>query len=353
MPSKTSNTKITLKFYSGGKISKFFMLIFILLILLVVLYNSFTVYIKPNEVGIKERKIGIKRGLLPDLYQPGLAFVIPFGIEKIHRLPVNIQIFEMTNYPSKYLSARDYDRAAHIQTSDGFFVDVDITILYKIVDPYRTITTIGPGNLYLTNGIMPKAEPIMKEAMGELTTEEFYNSFMRYEKTLLAKELLNKELNPKGIQVEEVLVRYFKYSDEIQKNIEDKKLKDQLVFKNQAEARAAAEEANLKKVIQEGEAKVKVKLQEGAAYVTKRNAEKELYVRKKMAEADLLVKLAEARKTELKNEAMKVEGSDKLVGLKMAEVLKGLELIILTSDGDKGLNPLNLSDALNLFGVAK
>ena len=61
-----------------------------------------------------------------------------------------------------------------------------------------------------------------------------------------------------------------------------------LVFKNQAEGRAATEGANLKKIIQEGEATVDIKLQEGRSYVTRKEAERDLYVRKKKAEADLL-----------------------------------------------------------------
>ena len=43
--------------------------------------------------------------------------------------------------------------------------------------------------------------------------------------------------------MDHVLVRYFVYSQEIQKNIEEKKLQDQMVFTNQAAARAATEEA--------------------------------------------------------------------------------------------------------------
>jgi hypothetical protein len=56
----------------------------------------------------------------------------------------------------------------------------------------------------------------------------------------------------KGIEVDQVLVRYFKYSPEIQKNIEEKKLQDQIFFTDQAAARAAKEEAELKKIVQEG-----------------------------------------------------------------------------------------------------
>lgn len=42
-----------------------------------------------------------------------------------------------------------------------------------------------------------------------------------------------------------------------------------------------------------------------------------------------------------------------MVGLKMADVYKGLELIVLPSDGPDGTNPLNLDRALQLFDVRK
>ncbi|MGD9974665.1 MAG: hypothetical protein AB7S77_16515 [Desulfatirhabdiaceae bacterium] len=50
-----------------------------------------------------------------------------------------------------------------------FFVDV--SMLYHIKDPYLVFTTIGPGKLYEDNGIIPKAEPALKETLGKLTTE--------------------------------------------------------------------------------------------------------------------------------------------------------------------------------------
>ena len=102
--------------------------------------------------------------------------------------------------------------------------------------PYLTFTTIGPGTLYEDNGIIPKAEPALKETLGKLTTEEFYNSPMRVKKAEEARAQLNNELNQKGLEVDQVLVRYFKYSPEIQKNIEEKKFQDQMVFTNQSAA---------------------------------------------------------------------------------------------------------------------
>ncbi|MEW6077157.1 MAG: SPFH domain-containing protein [Thermodesulfobacteriota bacterium] len=326
-------------------------LIIAILAIIIALYNSFLVYVGPNEYGIKQVKIGMTRGIQEKIYPPGLHFILPV-LQIMHFLPRDIQVLELTNYPGQSASEQArQERAAHIQTSDGFFVDVDVSILYHIADPYKVFTIIGPGNLFEDNGIIPKTEPALKDALGKLTTEEFYNSPLRVERAEDAREYLNQELKEKGITVDQVLVRYFKYSDEIQKNIEEKKLKDQLVFKNQAEARAAIEEAILKKIEQEGKVNVSVEMEKGAAYVTRKNAEKDLYARSKRAEADLLVKLAEAEKTRLKNEALKGAGAERMVGLKMAEVYQGLELIILPSDGPSGVNPLDLDNALKLFDV--
>ena len=320
--------------------------------LIIIAYNVVFVYVRPNEYGIKVVRIGVSRGVQKKVHTAGLNFVIP-GLQQMHRLPRDIQVLELTNFPNTASQFARKDRAAHIQTSDGFFVDVDVSILYRIEDPYLVFTKIGPGSLFEDNGIIPKAEPALKETLGKLTTEDFYNSPMRAAKTREARDLLNNELKSKGIKVEEVLVRYFRYSQEIQKNIEEKKLKDQLVFTNQAAARAATEEAQLKKIIQEGMVSVEVEMETGRAYVTRKHAEKDLYVRTKKAEADLLVKLAEAEKTRLKNEALKGIGSERMVGLKMADIYKSLDLVVLPSDGSGGVNPLNLDNALNLFDVRK
>ena len=334
------------------KLSGTIKILLFVMIVAVVLYSFFFVYVEPDEYGIRVNQIGISRGVQKEVYQAGLAFVIP-KMQKIYRLPKDIQVLELTNFPKTAAEEARKDRAAHIQTSDGFYVDVDVSILYHIKDPYLVFTTIGPGKLYEDNGIIPKAEPALKETLGKLTTEEFYNSPMRVKKAEEAKEQLNRDLNQKGLEVDQVLVRYFKYSPEIQKNIEEKKLQDQMVFTNQSAARAAKEEAQLKKIVQEGMVTAGVELEKGKAYVTRKNAEKDLYVRKIKAEADLLVKLAEAERVRLKNESLKGIGSERMVGLKMADTYKGLDLIILPSDGAQGVNPLDLDNTLKLFDVRK
>ncbi len=326
--------------------------LFVILVAVVaVAYSSLLEYVEPNEFGIKVVQIGFNRGVQKKIYGTGLHLVLPFGMQQMHKLPRDLQVLELTNYQKAASQYAKIKSAAHIQTSDGFFVDVDVSIIYRIIDPYKVFTIIGPGNLFEDNGIIPKAEPTLKDSLGQLTTEDFFNSPKRVAKSDLTKKKLNLELESKGIRVEHVLVRYFRYSEEIQKNIEEKKLKDQLVFKNQAEARAAIENAKLTRIVQEGKVTVSVELENGKAYVTRKMAEKDLYYRKKIAQADLLVKLADAEKVRLKNEALKGKGAERMVGLKMAEVLTGLDVIILPSDGPDGVNPLDLNKSLELFDV--
>ncbi len=336
---------------SSGAFGMRRLILFLIVVLLACLagYASCLTYIGPDEFGIKQVMIGLHRGIQKKPYQTGYRFVLPEPFEKIHKFPKSIQVLELSNNPITRSQFARHERAAYIQTSDGFFVEVDASVLYRIVDPYQVFVTLGPGRLFEDNGIVPRAEAILKQTLGELTTEEFYNSPLRVKKVHEAREIMNQELRPKGLVVEHVLVRYFQYSEEIQKNIEEKKLKDQLVFKNQAEARASAEMAKLSKTVEEGRAAVGVKLQEGEAYAVRRKAEADLYSRTRKAEGDLLVRLAEADRTALKNKALGGPGADILVGLQMAEAYKGLQVLILPSDGQGGLNPLNLGQTMRNF----
>lgn len=329
--------------------------VFLVAVLAVIFWAYFTFleYVRPNEFGIKEVQIGVNRGIQKEVYGPGLWFVMPFGFQRMHRLPGNIQVLEFSMHTGKEKDTASirHDESAKIYTSDGFYVDVDATILYRITDPYLVMTKLGPGENFLNQGIIPKADPILKQTLGQLTVEEFYVSPMRVKKTKLAKDMMNAELNDKGITVEQVLVRYFKYTDAIQQNIEDKKLQDQLVFTNKSKGHAAQEKQNLERVMAQGEYSVKIALEEGMAFKAKREAERDLYVRSKEAEADLLIKLAESKRAELRNKAMQTAGSDTMVALKMADVLKGLDTILLPSGGAGGMNPLSLDTVVKMFDV--
>ena len=336
-----------------GKLAGLATALTLIIVVIVVGYNLCFEYVRPNEFGIKVVKIGVNKGVQSTVYEPGLAFRIPFGIQEVYTLPRNTQVLELTNREGAEREGIYVDREAKIQTSDGFFVDVDATILYRIEDPYMVFKKLGPDDNYMQLGLLPKAEAVLKEALGQLTTEEFYDSNLRVEKADLAETILNEKLKEEGLVVEHVLVRYFRYSDAIQDNIEAKKLQDQLVFTNESKGRAAEQNKVLQQAMAEGEYLVKVKEAEGDAYRVEKEAERDLYVRKKEAEANLLVATAEAQGVELKNQAMQTLGAEAMVAIKMADILKGLDVILLPAGGETGMNPLDLNAVLKTFGVTE
>jgi regulator of protease activity HflC (stomatin/prohibitin superfamily) len=241
--------------------------------------------------------------------------------------------------------------AIKIQTSEGYTVSVDITVLYRIEDAYKVMAQIGPGRLYEDSAVIPRAEQQLRRTFGALDAEQFYQGDFREKAATEAQRLLTDELSPKGIRVTHVLVRQYRYDKRYQAAIESRKIQDQTVFKNRAEAAAAQEEAKKNTTVAEGQAAVKTELARGDAEVKKIESEADLYTRTKAAEGKLKVELARAQGTDLENRALRVGGSENMVGLKMAESLKGVELIILPSDGETGTNPLDLNGMLKRFDV--
>src|SRR5437764_393305 len=154
-----------------------------------------------------------------------------------------------------------------------------------------------------------------------------------------------------GIEVVDVYVRRYIYDSRYQQAIEQRKIQDQTVYKNEAEAKAATAAALKNKIVAEGAAAVQVELSRGDAEMKKLEAQADLYRRQRAADGDLLVKLAEAQGTELENRALRGVGSENMVGLRMADALKNTKVIVLPTDGESGMNPLDLRALLKRFDV--
>ena len=315
-------------------------------------YGSCTTYVRPGQYGVKQVILGSNQGVHPDVYPPGLHWLTP-GAERMHTFPADLQVLEMSDQTGAHEPKTNMRQvpAIKIQTSEGYTVSVDITVLYRIEDAYKVMTQIGPGRLYEDSAVIPRAEQQLRRKFGELDAEQFYQGAHREEAAAQAQQLLTDELSPKGIRVTHVLVRQYRYDQRYQAAIESRKIQDQTVFKNRAEAAAAMEEAKKNTIVAEGQAAVATELSRGAAEVKKIESEADLYTRTKAAEGKLKVELAKATGTDLENKALRVGGSENMVGLKMAEALGGVELIILPSDGEGGTNPLDLNAMLKRFDV--
>ena len=318
--------------------------------LIMVFFGACVEYVRPFEAGIKESRYS--GGVSQDVLQGGhWAFTGP-GVT-IHRFPLALQSLEMTGDTREAsLGMDDVRRTQRIEvdTSDGSKVSVDVTVLYRIVDPYAVMTKIGPRRTFEDAAVIPKATLALKENLGKLLAEDFYHESRRVERCLAAEVQMNALLKEVGISVDHILIRQYYYEQGYQQQIESRKVQDQLVFTNRSMAEAAKEDAARRKVESQGEAASAVEKKRGDAEVTKIRAEADLYRKKKEAEGDMLVKVAEAKGTQLVNQAYASAGSDNLVALEMAKVLDGVGPVII-SDAKGGLNPLDVDQMMRLLGA--
>lgn len=331
--------------FAPGRLRILFAVAGVLLTLLV-LSSAMTTYVRPYEFAVRQVLVGPSQGIDTETIGPGTHLVIP-GYERLHVFPRNLQLLEFNDETMQASAEASYAPSINIQTSEGYRVVVDVTVTYRIVDPYKVLTTVGPGTLYESSLVRPRADPVLRQKLGELDAEQFYEGSLRRQKALEARELLNKELEPAGIQVWNVMVRHYKYDDRYQEAIEQRKIQDQTVFKNRAEASAAIEEAEKSRVLAEGEAIVSVEKQRGEAEVAKIEADGDLYARKRIAEGDLLVELARAEAKRLENDALSAAGASNVVGLEMADAMKNTKVIIVPTSGPGAVNPLDLDQLID------
>ncbi len=324
------------------------LLIVLTLLLLGLLYATCTTYIQPDQFAVKQVDVPVPlltgaAGIHTNLYYTGIHWLVP-GCEKFIVFPRSVRA--VTLRASK--NAEDQEKfvrteeAAHIQTSDGFFINLDVSILYRVVDPYKVVREFGAGILYEQNGIILQAEPTLKSTMGTLRPEDFFNSTNRVAKQEETCQRFNEFLANRGLKVDHVLIRYPQYHEAVQARIEARNIQEQTKQKNVEEAKLAQALGALSEVEKQGEATLSIKLMEGSNYVTRLTAQMDSYRRKKAAEANRVMAMAEAEKQRMINESYQGSGAERLVGLEWAKVLGGLETIVLETGGPNGFNPLNL-----------
>jgi regulator of protease activity HflC (stomatin/prohibitin superfamily) len=327
-----------------------FSFLFLLLLLFVVfLYATCTQYIRPDEFAVKQVDVPVplltgSAGIHTNVYDTGIHWLMP-GCEKFIVFPKSIRAVTLHNRSKDGEETERFVRvedAAHIQTSDGFSINLDVSILYRVTDPYKVVREFGAGSLYEQNGIVFQAEPTLKATMGTLKPEDFFDAGQRVAKQNEARDKFNEFLIPRGLRVEHVLIRYPQYHEAVQARIEARNIQEQTKLKNIQEARLAEALADLNEVVKQGEANLTIKLMEGSNYVTRLTAQMDAYRRKRASEANRTISLAEAEKQRMINEAYQGAGSERLIGLEWAKVLSGLDTIILESGGPNGFNPLDI-----------
>ncbi len=258
-----------------------------------------------------------------------------------------LQTLEMTK------NTRRGDRAGEddirIKTKDGSDVYVDVKVQYRIIPEAADLVaaTSGPGDAFKQKWARDYSRTIVRNYLGELTTEEFYDSSKRDAKLVLAQNSMNERLNRFGIKIDNIVIpqrpRFYAAYEEMIKN---KKGADQAVLEEQSKALAAkqkqntmiVQETNRKNVaveqfsgeMQQKLIQIKADAERGRkaadAYYQKVtiNATANLYELEKSAEGILAKRTAEANGIRELNNALSAPGGRTMVKLEYARKLANM-----------------------------
>ena len=308
-----------------GRLGRFIRRLFLLALPIIVLRTCALTYVAPDEVGLRQISFGPQKGLRKELVRPGYRREIS-GYERVHTLPRDLRVVEFTNAPTEGSGEHRVLPAINCPTVDGYPVSIDVSVLYRVANPYLVVSRFGFGKAYEDSVVIRFTDPGVKHHLGELRAEEFYRD-ARLVKVAHLKRELAARFAENGLHLTDVVVRQYDYPATFQKLTEQKKIQDQSVLANRALAKQAEVQTRLNQIASEGQNLVNLKTAEFQAQITEINAQKDLYERQKHAEADLLVKSAEATGSEQINRAMEGAGSEKLLrlrkGLALLQAIKG------------------------------
>src|SRR5438105_9363233 len=226
-----------------GGFVRFLLRISVILVPLILMRACLVTYVPLDQIGLRQVSFGMNKGLQKQLVEPGYRRAIS-GYETIRTFPRNIQAVEFTNDETERGADHRTVAAINVPTVDGYPVAVDVTVLYRLADPFKVVSRFGFGRGYEDNVVIRFTDPTVKQHLGELRAEEFYRD-RRVIKVRDLKNELAQRFSENGLQLADVLIRQYDYPDTFQALTEQKKIQDQSVLTNRALAKQAEVQTRL------------------------------------------------------------------------------------------------------------
>lgn len=330
------------------------LLAIVVLVFFAFFYTACSARVLPNEWGVEQRKFGLKTGIMPTAYGPGLYFVGP-GVT-MHSFPREIHVLEasfdreealrkggpnVAGAVNAYFERRErvLGEATHrtidalnVQTSDGYAVTADVTLLYSIEDPVRVARDFGWGSLYVDSFVINTFRNGVLTTLGKMNAESFYDEIVRIKAIEETEELLRQRFKERGFKVEKLLLRNYRYVDAYEKSLEAKKVAVQLTEKNRKQGLVNEEKARLQQIESKGNAAITIAESEVKARIAKIRAEAELYSSQTRARGDKEVNVAAAEAKRLKADALTQSGGRYVVALETAKMFDNIDSAVMTPE---------------------
>jgi hypothetical protein len=192
----------------------------------------------------------------------------------------------------------------------------------------------------------------VRDALNRLRSEDFYVADRRFAAAEEGRRLLTAALQPEGVIVEQVILHEHRFNQEYETVIRDKKLAEQNAEKLHSEAAAAVEEAKRNLETAKGTVNQNIAQSQGELAQARLRADATLVQAQNEATAILTEAQARAKGIEKENAALGGNGGRTMVKLRVAEALKGKDIVFVpTGRGGASLQTLDLNALLTTYGA--
>ncbi len=274
--------------------------------ILAILITSSVRNIEPGQLAVKVNNI---TGAQQAITSPGWTLRIPF-LHSVNELDGKPQTFSMKGEQSR--SALEV-RELTVRASDGSnFHFSDTTIIFQLngSDAVKAVHTAGLGDGYMS-WMKPYARSILRDEFGRESTIAVSDPTTYGTAANRAKERLNDELGPLGIQIMQLVTPRPRFNEAYEQAIEERNaLSNQLeVIKSnldRAETERSRQLAQVdqqqNRLVQEGRAALENELAQAVAVQAQTKQEADTYAIAQVAEGQAALSAAKFRAQELKGE---------------------------------------------------
>ncbi|OPZ14343.1 MAG: SPFH domain / Band 7 family protein [candidate division BRC1 bacterium ADurb.BinA364] len=334
----------------------------VILFLCYAAYRRCVVEVPMGFVGVRTMRLG--GGIEEKDLEPGFHMVIP-GIHRLQLMDARLKIMEMVGQDGGQFQ---------IIAKDQFHVGLDVTLIYSLEDGmgHKAIGKYGPMDGFV-DYMRSRAEKILPEMLGQMTTEEFYDSKRRTEVAAAALKSLNETMREAGtrefLTADHLLIRNVVYDPRFEKRLLEKQLLDQDQMLQSSLALTEKEKEKTQQIEKETIAKV-IAIQEDMAQqiqilqaqtdaqIAEIDAEAQLaaetaiaeaerYKRERVAEGDLARTESKAKGDKAINAAYSGLGGQLLLVQRMVENVQFGEIEINTNR----TNPFDVRQMLEMLGA--
>lgn len=250
------------KFFRGAA-SQLWRLV-VIAILAVGVYTSYY-QVEPQEVGLVTR-FGRYLYSTP----PGPHFKWPFGIDQVHKVPVQRQLKEEFGFrtstvgggPSDYEEPEDAKRESRMLTGDLNVADVEWIVQYKIKNPYQFVFRVRD----VRGTLRDLSEAVMRKVVGDHSVTEVLTVGREHIQSE-AKAELNKLCNhyEMGIEVLQLVLQDVNPPENVRESFNEV---NQAIQERERAINQAW--ANYNSVIPEAQGKAEQEVQSAEGYATER-----------------------------------------------------------------------------------